>query len=82
MSVREDYLRALYRLSKSTPPEVWEQFRMSLNIYASDQIERAITGTPVAEIHIAVGYARYMKEFRDEIRNIETIIQKMDKERK
>ena len=81
MTARDDYLRALYRLSKSCPPEAWENFRVALGSYVSDQIEKVIGSAPSGDVQIAVGYVRYMREFRDEVKNIETMYQKVDKER-
>jgi hypothetical protein len=78
---REGYIRALYTLSKSTPPDVWEKFKEALTVYVSDQIEKVIGSAPSADIQIAVGYVRYMREFRDEVKNIDDAIRKMDKEK-
>jgi actin-like ATPase involved in cell morphogenesis len=78
---REAYLRALYALSKNVPPEVWDKFKESLIVYVSDQIEKVIGSAPSQDIQIAVGYVRYMREFRDEVKNIDTLIQKMDREK-
>lgn len=82
MNARETYIRALYTLSKSTPPEVWEKFKEALTVYVSDQIEKTIGSAPSQDILIAVGYVRYMREFRDEVKNIDAVIQKMDKEKR
>ena len=82
MNQREAYLRSLYMLSKSTPPDVWEKFKESLSAYVSDQIEKVIGSAPSQDIQIAVGYVRYMREFREEIKNIDALVQKMDREKK
>jgi hypothetical protein len=82
MNPREEYLRTLYAVSKTVPPEVWEKFKSALSTYVSDQIEKVIGSAPSADIQIAVGYVRYMREFRDEVKNIDAHIQKMDKEKK
>ena len=82
MNQREAYLRTLYALSKSTPPDMWEQFKEALSVYVSDQIEKVIGSAPSQDIQIAVGYVRYMREFRDEVKNIDELVRKMDKERK
>lgn len=81
MNAREAYLRALYTVSKSTPPEVWESFKEALTVYVSDQIEKVIGSAPSQDIQIAVGYVRYMREFRDEVKGIDDAIRKMDKEK-
>ena len=79
MTAREEYIRALFLLSKSTPPEIWSKFVVALGDYVSDQIERVVSNAPSADIHLAVGYVRYMREFRDEVKNIEVIYQKLDR---
>jgi hypothetical protein len=82
MNSREAYLRTLYAVSKTVPPEVWEKFKETLTVYVSDQIEAVIGSAPSADINIAVGYVRYMREFRNEVKGIDALIQKMDKEKK
>ena len=42
MNAREGYLRALYTVSKNTPPDVWDKFKEALTVYVSDQIEKVI----------------------------------------
>lgn len=81
MNAREEYLRSLYAVSKTTPPEVWVKFKEALSVYVSDQIEKVIGSAPSADIQIAVGYVRYMREFRDEVKNIDEHMKKMDKEK-
>ena len=81
MNAREGYLRALYTVSKNTPPDVWDKFKEALTVYVSDQIEKVIGSAPSQDIQIAVGYVRYMREFRDEVKDIDNAIRKMDKEK-
>ena len=81
MNPREEYLRTLYTLSKSTPPEMWEKFKLALTAYVADQIEKVIGSAPSQDVLIAVGYARYMREFRDEVKDIDALIRKMDREK-
>lgn len=83
MTPREDYLRALFTVSKTTPPEVWTAFVNALTNYTWDQMERVITSAPTNDALIAIGMVRHMRELRDEIVNIEAIVRKMmDKEKK
>ena len=82
MNSREAYLKTLYTVSKTVPPEIWEEFKKTLTAYVSDQIEKVIGSAPSQDIQIAVGYVRYMREFRDEVKGIDALIQKMDKEKK
>lgn len=81
MTAREDYLRALYTLSKTCPPEIWVNFVKALTTYTADQMERTVVSVPSGEALIAIGMVRHMREFRDEVRDVETIIRKMDKEK-
>jgi hypothetical protein len=81
MTAREAYIRALYAVSKSVHPDVWMKFVEALSAYTHDQMERVITSVPTNEALLAVGMVRHMREFRDEVKNIEMIYQKMDKEK-
>ena len=81
MNPREAYLKTLYTVSKTVPPEVWEKFKEALSVYVSDQIEKVIGSAPSQDVLIAVGYARYMREFRDEVKGIDELMKKMDKEK-
>jgi hypothetical protein len=81
MNPREAYLRTLYTVSKNTHPDVWIKFVEALSAYTQDQMERVITSVPTNEALLAIGMVRHMREFRDEVKNIDDAIRKMDKEK-
>lgn len=81
MNAREEYLRALYSLSKNTPPDVWMKFVNALTVYTQDQMERVVISAPTNEALVAIGMVRHMREFREEVKNIEEAHRKMDKEK-
>jgi hypothetical protein len=74
---RDEYLKALYALSKSDP-SAWATFVEALKAYTVDELER-ITTSSVEAAPIAIGFGRKMKELRDDCINIEAT---MDKYRK
>lgn len=74
---RDEYLKALYALSKSDP-NVWATFVEAFKAYTADELER-ITNANIEAAPIAIGFGRRMKELRDDCINIESI---MDKYRK
>ena len=82
MNAREGYLRALYSVSKNVHPDVWIKFVEALSVYTQDQMERVVTSVPTNEALLAIGMVRYMREFRDEVKNIDIVYQKVDKENK
>lgn len=81
MNAREEYIVALFQLSKSAHPEIWVRFVNALSDYVQDQMERTITSVPTNEALLAVGMVRHMREFRDEVKNIEMIYDKVTRER-
>jgi hypothetical protein len=81
MTARDDYLKALYTVSKTTPPEVWVNFVNALTTYTWDQMEKVVISVPTNEALVAIGMVRHMREFRDEVKDIEATVRKMDKER-
>lgn len=81
MNAREEYLKALYTVSKTVPPEIWANFVRVLTAYTLDQMERTVTSVPTNDALIAIGMVRHMREFRDEVKDIEATIRKMDKEK-
>ena len=74
---RDEYLKALYALSKSDPA-VWATFVEAFKVYTIYELEK-ITTSSVDNAPIAVGFGRKMKELRDDCIDIEKI---MDKYRK
>lgn len=77
-AARDEYLKALYALSKSDPA-VWATFVEALKVYTLDELER-ITTSSVENAPIAIGFGRRVKEFRDDCVDIETIIDKYRKQ--
>jgi len=82
MNAREVYIRALYSLSKNVHPDVWIKFVEALSNYTQDQMERVVTSVPTNEALVAIGMVRHMREFRDEVKGVDVIYQKMDRENK
>jgi DNA polymerase/3'-5' exonuclease PolX len=74
---RDEYLKALYALSKSDP-SVWATYVEAFKTYTADELER-ITTASVDHAPIAIGSGRRMKELRDDCIDIEKT---MDKYRK
>jgi hypothetical protein len=79
VSSRNEYIRALFQVSKAVHPEVWTKFVKAIEVYTADQIERTITSVPTADALIAVGMVRHMREFRDEVIAIEKLYEKVIK---
>jgi hypothetical protein len=82
-SARDEYLKALYALSKSDP-SVWATFVEAFKVYTADDLER-ITTASVDHAPIAIGFGRRMKELRDDCVHIEAImdrLRKQDEQRK
>jgi hypothetical protein len=71
---RDEYLKALYALSKSDP-NTWATFVEAFKAYTADELERITTST-VEAAPIAIGFGRRMKELRDDCMNIEKIMDK------
>lgn len=75
---RDEYLKALYALSKSDPA-VWATFVEVLRIYTLDELER-ITTSSIENAGIAIGFGRKVKEFRDDCIDIEKTMEKFRKQ--
>ena len=81
MTAKEEYIRALYEVSKTTPPEVWQKFVSALIIYSFERMDQVVSSAHLEHAQAIIGYVRYMHEFREEIKNIDETYQKMGKER-
>lgn len=66
---RDEYLKALYALSK-VDPAVWATFVEAIKVYTADEMEKITTST-VDNAPVAIGFGRKVKEFRDDCVNIE-----------
>jgi hypothetical protein len=75
---RDEYLKALYALSKSDP-NTWANFLEAFKAYTADELER-ITSANVDAAPIAIGFGRRMKELRDDCIDIEKTMEKYRKQ--
>jgi hypothetical protein len=71
---RDEYLKALYALSKSDP-DAWATYVEAFKAYTADELEWITTAT-VEVAPIAIGFGRRMKELRDDCVSIEKIMDK------
>jgi hypothetical protein len=73
--VRDEYLKALYSLSK-TDPAKWAAFLEAFKAYTIYELERVTTST--ADVApIAIGFGRRMKELRDDCIDIEKLVDRL-----
>ena len=77
-SERDEYLKALYALSKSDP-STWATFVEAFKTYTVTELEK-ITTSSVENAPIAIGFGRKMKELRDDFVDIEKIADKLRKQ--
>lgn len=75
--VRDEYIRALYDLSKSDPAK-WATFLEAFKAYTMDELER-ITTSNVDNAPIAIGFGRKMKELRDDFIDVQVLMDKIRK---
>lgn len=75
--VRDEYIRALFDLSKADPAK-WATFIEAFKAYTIDELER-ITTSNVENAPIAIGFGRKMKELRDDFIGIEALMGKIRK---
>jgi hypothetical protein len=75
---RDEYLKALYALSKSDP-NTWATYVEAFKTYTADELER-ITTASGEHAPIAIGFGRRMKELRDDCVDIEKIMEKYRKQ--
>jgi hypothetical protein len=74
VGVREDYIRALYRLAKAAPAQ-WLEFVMRFDAYVVTELERG-TRTSTIDMAISLGMNRRMVELRNDFREIEQLADK------
>jgi hypothetical protein len=77
---RDEYLKALYVLSKSDP-NAWATYVEAFKAYTADELER-ITTSSVEAAPIAIGFGRRMKELRDDCIDIEKTMDKYRRQSK
>jgi hypothetical protein len=76
-SPREEYIRALYDLSKGDPAR-WATFIEAFKVFTLFEYERSLS-TPSGEAHIALGMNRRMRDLRDDFIHIENLADKLRK---
>jgi hypothetical protein len=74
---RDNYLLAVYKLSKYTGPE-WFEFVEAFKLYVATEIERGLS-SPTDGIPIAWGMSRALVKMRDDFVGIEAIASKLEK---
>ena len=74
---RNEYIKAAFTLSKSDP-RAWEEFMVRFEVYAAEELERALRA-PVVEAQMALGYSRRIVDIRDDFRHIVTLMSKIVK---
>jgi hypothetical protein len=77
-AARDEYLKALYALSKSDP-SAWATYVEAFKAYTAEELERITTAT-VETSPIAIGFGRRMKELRDDCIDIEKTMEKYRKQ--
>jgi hypothetical protein len=75
LSPRENFIRATFALSKSSPM-AWFDFLEALNVYVAEEVERGL-GTTTDEAMIALGMSRRIVNMRNDFRDIERLAQKI-----
>lgn len=76
-AVRDEYLRALYKLSKSDP-SAWATFVEAFKAYASDEIEK-MASSPADSASMSIGMARRMRDMRNDFLGIDHIPEALKK---
>jgi hypothetical protein len=74
-AVRDDYLMALYSVSK-TDPAKWATFLEAFKTYTVYELERSL-GTPTGDIAVAFGHSRCITRLRDDFIEIEQLADKI-----
>lgn len=74
---RDDYIRAVYSLSKSDP-NAWATFVEAFKAYVLYEYERGLSTSPT-EVQITVGMGRRMRDLRDDFVHIEALAAKIKK---
>ena len=78
---RDVYIKEMFALARVNFDQ-WRRFIEAYRWYSMEQIELMLSA-PSGELHVAVGRARQMLLFLDEIQNVEDTYKKiMDKQNK
>ena len=75
--VRDEYIRALYDLSKVDPAK-WATFLEAFKAYTMAELEKGLS-VPIELAGVFVGSARKMKELRDDFVGIQVLMDKIRK---
>lgn len=73
--VRDEYLRALFDVSKADPAK-WATFVEAFKNFTAYELERSLT-TPAADVAMAFGYGRCITQLRNDFINIEGLANKL-----
>lgn len=79
-TVRDDFIAALFQLSKASQPEAWDKFLRVFDSYVAYELERGLS-SQTQDVLISVGMGRRLREMRDDFKNVEEIYRKITKER-
>jgi hypothetical protein len=74
---RDDYLRAMFKLSRVGPGE-WATFVEAFKVYAAEEMERTFT-VASDDALMGIGFGRRMREMRNDIVGIESIPESLKK---
>jgi hypothetical protein len=77
--VRDEYIRALFDLSKADPAR-WATFVEAFKAYTMSELEKGLT-VQIELAGVFVGSSRKMKELRDDFIGIEGLAEKLRKPR-
>ena len=72
---RDEYLRALFSVSKADPAK-WATFVEAFKAYTIYELERNLSA-PTSEAQLGVGMGRRMKELRDDFIGIDGLMSKL-----
>lgn len=75
--IRDEYIRATFELSKSSPA-AWATFVEAFKNYTMYELERMLT-TPTSEAQVSLGLGRRMRDMRDDFIGIEELMKRVGK---
>lgn len=73
--VRDEYIRATYRLAKAAPAQ-WLEFVARFDAYTMAELERGI-GTSNADMAVSLGMGRRMVDLRNDFRDVDRLAEKV-----
>jgi hypothetical protein len=75
--VRDEYIRALFDLSKSDPAK-WATFLEAFKAYSAHELERSLS-TQASDIAVSFGINRCLIHLRDDFIQVEALMNKLRK---